>query len=131
MLHLLGCELTLVAREERGADKVLGSKLSGLAQAPCLTYRRAMKETTIAMENAGQGLRELVSRARREHTTFVVVDAATPVARLIPEPEPRCTGEELAKVMTSTDLSSAEAQAWVNDLKQARVALNAPEDKWR
>jgi antitoxin (DNA-binding transcriptional repressor) of toxin-antitoxin stability system len=47
-----------------------------------------MKERTIALESAGPGLAEWVARARREHTIFVVLDAATPVARLVPVPAP-------------------------------------------
>ena len=57
-----------------------------------------MKETSISLENAGSSLTEWVRRARREHTTFVVLDATKPIARLIPAESPRCTGAELARV---------------------------------
>lgn len=90
-----------------------------------------MKETPIALENAGFSLAEWVARARREHTTFVVLDAAVPVARLVPMPVPRCTGAELARALATTDLSPEEARAWADDLRQSRAALSAPEDKWR
>ena len=89
-----------------------------------------MKETTIALENASPGLAEWVARARREHTTFVVLDAAVPVARLVPTTS-SCTGAELARALATTDLSPEEAQAWADDLRQSRAALSAPEDKWR
>lgn len=90
-----------------------------------------MKETTIALESASPGLAELVARARREHTTFVVLDAAVPVARLVPANVPRCTGAELARALDTTNLSSEEARAWAEDLRQSRAALRAPEDKWQ
>ena len=90
-----------------------------------------MKETTIALESAGPGLAEWVARARREHTTFVVLDAAIPVARLVPTSVSRCTGAELARALATTDLSSDEARAWADDLRQSRAALSVPEDKWR
>lgn len=89
-----------------------------------------MKETPIALENASPGLAEWVARARREHTTFVVLDAAVPVARLVPTMS-RCTGAELARALATTDLTPDEARAWADDLRQARAALSAPEDKWR
>jgi len=90
-----------------------------------------MKETTIALENASPGLAEWVARARREHTTFVVLDASVPVARLVPTPVPSCSGAELARALASTDLSTEEARAWADDLQQSRATLRAPEDKWR
>jgi len=90
-----------------------------------------MKETPIALESAGPGMAEWVARARREHTTLVVLDAAVPVARLVRTPVPRCTGAELARALVATNLSPEEARAWADDLRQSRAALNAPEDKWR
>jgi antitoxin (DNA-binding transcriptional repressor) of toxin-antitoxin stability system len=89
-----------------------------------------MKETSIALENASPGLAEWVTRARREHTTFVVLDASVPVARLVPTAS-RCTGAELARALAATDLSPEEARAWADDLRQSRAALSAPDDKWR
>jgi len=89
-----------------------------------------MKETPIALENTGLSLADWVARARREHTTFVVLEASVPVARLVPTAS-RCTGAELARALATTDLSPEEARAWADDLRQARAALSAPEDKWR
>jgi antitoxin (DNA-binding transcriptional repressor) of toxin-antitoxin stability system len=90
-----------------------------------------MKETPIALEKTGLSLADWVARARREHTTFVVLDAAVPVARLVPTSASRCTGAELARALASTDLSTEEARAWADDLRQSRAALSAPQDKWR
>ena len=90
-----------------------------------------MKETPIALESAGPGLTEWVAKARREHTIFVVLDAAIPVARLVPTSARRCTGAELARALATTDLSIEEGRAWAGDLRQSREALSAPEDKWR
>jgi antitoxin (DNA-binding transcriptional repressor) of toxin-antitoxin stability system len=94
-------------------------------------YSWAMKETPIALENASPGLAEWVARARREHTTFVVLDASVPVARLVPTAVPSCTGAELARALATTDLSPDEARAWADDLRQSRAALSVPDDKWR
>lgn len=90
-----------------------------------------MKESMIALEDAGPALAELVARARREHTTFVVVDAAVPVARLVPAEAPRCTAADLARVLSTTDLSPEEARAWATDVRKSRAALIAPQDPWR
>ncbi len=89
-----------------------------------------MKETLVALEAVGTGLTDWVGRARREHTTFVVVEGETPVARLAPV-ERRCTGRELAKVVARACLSADESSRWSEDLRAARAALTAPEDKWR
>ena len=94
-------------------------------------YSCAVKETNIALENTSPGLAEWVARARREHTTFVVLEATVPVARLVPTAVSRCSGAELARALATTDLSPEEARAWADDLRQARAALSAPEDKWR
>jgi len=90
-----------------------------------------VKETSISLENAGSSLTEWVRRARREHTTFVVLDAATPIARLIPAESPRCTGAELGRALAEAELSTEEARAWAEDLRDSRAALSPPEDRWR
>jgi hypothetical protein len=90
-----------------------------------------VKETPIPLESAGLSLADWIARARREHTTFVVLDASVPVARLVPTAALSCTGAELARALATTDLSPDEARAWADDLRQSRAALSAPEDKWR
>jgi hypothetical protein len=90
-----------------------------------------MKEAAISLETAGADLAEWARRARRERTTFVLLDAATPVAWLIPAGQPSCTGAELATVLAKADLSADEARAWARDLKESRASVSAPEDKWR
>ena len=90
-----------------------------------------MKETSISLENAGSSLTEWVRRARREHTTFVVLDATKPIARLIPAESPRCTGAELSRALVGVDLSPEEARAWAEDLRESRATLSPPEDRWR
>ena len=87
-----------------------------------------MKETAISLESAGSSLTEWVRRARREHTTFVVLDATKPIARLIPAESPRCTGAELARALAGVELSTEEARAWAEDLRESRAALSPPED---
>jgi len=90
-----------------------------------------MKETAISLENAGSSLSEWVRRARHERTTFVLLDAAKPVARLIPDESPRCTGADLSRTLAEFELSHDEARAWAEDLRQSRAALAPPEDRWR
>lgn len=109
----------------------MGVWWSCLARWPWPEYCCGVKETIITLQNASSGLAEWVARARREHTTFVVLDAAIPVARLVPTAVTSCTGEALARVIAAAELSSEEAQAWANDLRQSRDTLGGPEDKWR
>jgi len=87
-----------------------------------------MKETSISLENAGSSLTEWARRARREHTTFVMLDATKPIARLIPAESPRCTGAELSRALAGIELSTEEARAWAEDLRDSRAALSPPED---
>src|SRR6266571_390207 len=97
---------------------------SGLARRAELLYLPAMKEAAISLENAGAGLAEWVRRARREQTTFVVLEALKPVARLIPTESPRCTGAELARALAKAELSTEEGREWAEELRQARAALS-------
>jgi len=89
-----------------------------------------MKEMVVALDAAGAGLSDWVSRARREQTAFLVMDGETPVARLTPV-ERRCTGHQLAAVVAQACLSVEESVRWAEDLKASRITLSAPEDKWR
>jgi antitoxin (DNA-binding transcriptional repressor) of toxin-antitoxin stability system len=90
-----------------------------------------VKEAAIPLENAGSSLAEWVNRARVEQTTFVLLDAAKPVARLVPAEEQRCSGADLAKALAKAELSVEEARAWAEDLRKSREALDAPKDRWR
>jgi antitoxin (DNA-binding transcriptional repressor) of toxin-antitoxin stability system len=90
-----------------------------------------VKEAAIPLENAGSSLAEWVNRARVEQTTFVLLDAAKPVARLVPAEEQRCSGADLAKALAKAELSAEEAGAWAEDLRKSRETLDAPEDRWR
>ena len=93
-----------------------------------MRYFPDTKETVITLASAGSGVADLVARARREHTTFMVFDATTPVARLIPAESPRCTGAELARALAGVEFSTEEARAWAKDLRDLRAALSPPED---
>lgn len=90
-----------------------------------------MKETPVPLESAGSSLNEWVRRARREHTTFVVLESAKPIARLVPTESPRCTGKELGRALTGVKLSTEEARSWAKDLRESRAALSPPEDRWQ
>ena len=103
----------------------------GLVEWRRLGYLAPVKETSISLENAGSSLTEWARRARREHTTFIVLDATKPIARLIPTEPPSCTGAELARAMADAELSPEEACAWAEDLRDSRAALSPPEDRWR
>lgn len=89
-----------------------------------------MKETAIRLDQSNSALAEWSARAHREQTTFVFLDAAGPVARLVPTTAKICTGADLRRQLASATLSPEEAQAWAEDLRKARASLSAPEDKW-
>ena len=90
-----------------------------------------MKEAAISLESAGSSLAEWARRARVEQTTFVLLDAAKPVARLVPTEQQPCSGSELARTIAGAELSADEARAWAEDLRKSRKGLSAPEDRWQ
>lgn len=90
-----------------------------------------MREKTISVTEAARNFADCVNRVRYQNMSFVLVKNGTPVARIVPEPNKRCTEPELAKALRDVDLSESEAKAWHRDLTAARQALRPPRDKWR
>jgi antitoxin (DNA-binding transcriptional repressor) of toxin-antitoxin stability system len=90
-----------------------------------------VKKTSITVTEAARNFAECVNRAHYQNTTFVLLKNGRPVARLVPDHEKRCTGRELAEILAGATLPVEEARAWHEELKAARKALKAPDDKWR
>lgn len=90
-----------------------------------------MSETVITVTEAARNFADCVNRAHYRNETFVLLKNGVPFARLVPDAERVCTGEQLAAVLDGTQLSPDEAKAWKKDLKGARKLLKAPKDKWR
>jgi hypothetical protein len=96
-----------------------------------MRYCCDLKEVAISLENVGEGLAEWVRRAQTEHTTFVVLDAAKPIARLAPDDVQHCSGADLAAAVAAVQLTDEEARAWAADLRQSREGAGQPEDRWQ
>ena len=90
-----------------------------------------MSETIITVTQAARNFADCVNRSHYQKTTFVLLKNGVPFARLVPEEEKRCTGEELADALADVNLSASEARAWHGDLKAARKKLKPPIDKWQ
>ena len=90
-----------------------------------------MKKMTISVTEAARNFADCVNRAHYQDVTFVLLKNGVPVARLAPDNERRCSGRDLAQVLSRTSLSDEEAAAWRRDLQDARKALQTPSDKWQ
>jgi antitoxin (DNA-binding transcriptional repressor) of toxin-antitoxin stability system len=90
-----------------------------------------MKTVSISVTEAARNFAEYISRAHYQNTTFILLKNGAPVARIVPDHAPICTGRDLAEVLKETNLSAKEARAWYRDLQMARGKLKAPEDKWQ
>jgi antitoxin (DNA-binding transcriptional repressor) of toxin-antitoxin stability system len=90
-----------------------------------------MKPEEVTVTEAARNFADCINRTHYQGVTFVLLKNGKPVARIVPEPERRGTGEELAKALAKTKLSATEARAWRKDVKVARKNLRPPIDKWR
>lgn len=90
-----------------------------------------MSETVITVTEAARNFADCVNRAHYRNETFVLLKNGIPFARLVPDAERTCTGEQLAAAIAGTSLTPVEARAWAKDLKAARKALKAPVDPWQ
>jgi prevent-host-death family protein len=89
-----------------------------------------MRKLTISVTDAARNFADCVNRAHYQHVTFILVKNGSPVARLIPDGEKKCTGPELAEALRRTELPPDEAAAWQRDIKAGHKRLKAPKDKW-
>ena len=90
-----------------------------------------MNEKTLTVDEAARSLAECVNRAQHDNMVFILVKNGVPVARLVPEPEKRCTAAELADALHDNPLPPDEASEWREDIRNSRETLLTPEDSWR
>ena len=85
----------------------------------------------ITVTDAARNFADCVNRAHYQNVTFVLLKSGSPVARIVPDSEKVCTGNEFAEALEKVQLSSEEAKAWSRDLRRARKGLKRPVDKWQ
>ena len=90
-----------------------------------------MKVTTITVTEAARNFADCVNRAHYQNTSFVLLKNGRPFARIEPENEKRCTGQDLANALAKAELSVEEARDWHREWQIARTGLPAPSDKWQ
>lgn len=90
-----------------------------------------MKKLRISVTEASRNFADCVNRVRYQGVSFELLKGGQPVARLVPESEPVCTGRDLAEVLAGLELPEGEARKWRRELHAARKILKAPDDKWR
>ena len=112
-------------------NESVGEQWVGLAKIRKIRYSESVKKAAISVTEASRNFAECVNRARYQNTSFLLLKNGKPVARLVPENEKVCTGQDLVEALEQTSLSAEEARAWHKDLTAARKKLNQPDDKWR
>jgi antitoxin (DNA-binding transcriptional repressor) of toxin-antitoxin stability system len=90
-----------------------------------------MREKTISVTEAARNFADCVNRAHYQNVTFVLLKNGQPFARLTPDHEKVCRGDDLARALSTAPLPANEAKSWHGDLKAARKTLRAPVDRWR
>ena len=90
-----------------------------------------MQKKAISVTEAARNFADCVNRVHYQNVTFVLLKNGSPVARLVPDNEKVCTGQDLAEALAKIKLTEDEAAAWHHDLKAARKSLKPPTDKWR
>ena len=90
-----------------------------------------MRKIRISVTEVARNFADCVNRAHYQNVTFVLLKNGLPFARLGPESEKVCRGEDLAKALAGTELPVDEARAWRRDLQAARKTLKTPRNKWR
>ena len=83
------------------------------------------------MTEAARNFADCVNRAHYQNVTFVLLKNGSPFARLVPDSEKVCAGNDLAHVLGAADLSNDEARAWRRDVEAARKTVKPPVDKWK
>jgi antitoxin (DNA-binding transcriptional repressor) of toxin-antitoxin stability system len=90
-----------------------------------------MKKKVISVTEASRNFADCVNRAHYQNVTFVLLKNGSPFARLTPENERVCLGNQLAEVLAKVELPEDEARNWHRDLRAARKVLKGPTDRWR
>lgn len=90
-----------------------------------------MKKKAISVTEAARNFADCVNRAHYQNVTFVLLKNGLPFARLAPDHEKVCMGQDLAEALAKRELPANEAKAWHRDLQAARKVLKAPVDRWR
>jgi hypothetical protein len=90
-----------------------------------------MKEKVITVTEAARNFADCVNRAHYQKVTFVLLKNGKPYARIEPDHEKRCTGQDLADALVGIELTAEEARDWHNDLRSARKTVHIAPDKWQ
>ena len=94
-----------------------------------------MKTETISVTDAVRNFSDCLNRVRYQGTSFVLVKNGVAVARIVPEECKPTTGREIAaalrEALHGVRLSREEADAWLQDLEEARQNLKTQTDKWQ
>jgi hypothetical protein len=85
----------------------------------------------ISVTEAARNFADCVNRAYYQKVTFVLLKGGSPVARIVPDEQKVCTGDNLIRALAGVGLAREEASAWSRDLRIARSHLKPVTDKWR
>jgi len=93
-----------------------------------------METLAISVTEASRNFSDCVNRARYQGTSFLLLKAGLPVARLIPASRRPTYGSELAdalaEALASVHLGEKEATSWLHDLEQVRAQVPRQVSTW-
>ncbi len=90
-----------------------------------------MNATPITVTEAARNFADCVNRAHYQKMSFVLLKNGRPFARIEPDGEKRCTGQDLANALARVELSPEEARTWHAELRTTRKTLRTPTDQWQ
>ncbi len=86
---------------------------------------------TVTVTEAARGFADLINRVHYRSESALLLKGGKPVAKIVPVGAPAKTGAELAALWESfPHLSAIEAEAFGDDISQARSELPTVNDKW-
>jgi prevent-host-death family protein len=93
-----------------------------------------METRAISVTEASRNFSDCVNRARYQGTSFTLLKAGAPVARIVPAPHKPTRSLDLAdallKALAEVHVGEKEATSWLHDLEQARTAMPPQMTTW-
>jgi len=93
-----------------------------------------MEARTISVTEASRKFADCVNRTRYQGTSFLLLKAGEPVARIVPAQSRPTRGVALAdalrKALAGVHVGEKEATSWLHDLEQARTSTPQQVSPW-
>jgi antitoxin (DNA-binding transcriptional repressor) of toxin-antitoxin stability system len=93
-----------------------------------------MQIRAISVTEASRNFSDCVNRARYQGTSFILLKSGEAVAQIVPAPQKRICGVELAEALhgalAEVHVGEKEATSWLHDLEQGRGLMPPQANPW-